>query len=97
MLKNEIKYYNKCVTAPKMETERGVIAYYICKWLDGNEQSVVSLGVVHPDEQETQKSYTLWVSLFVPTMDICILYVYKITYMKENCMRNRRFGRVNLL
>ena len=56
MLKNEIKYYNKCVTAPKLETERGVIAYYICKWLDGNEQSVVSLGVVPPDEQETQKS-----------------------------------------
>lgn len=29
-----------------------VIAYYICKWLDGDEQSVISLGVVHPDEQE---------------------------------------------
>ena len=70
---------------------------YICKWLDGDEQSVISLGLVPHDEQETPKSYTLWVSLFVPTMDICILYVYKITYMKESCMRNRRFGRVNLL
>ena len=74
-----------------------VIAYYICKWLDGDEQSVISLGVVHPDKQETPKSHTLWGSLFVPTMDTCILYVYKITYMKERCMRNRRFGRVNLL
>ena len=75
----------------------GVLVYYICKWLDGNEQSVISLGVVHPDKQETPKSHTLWGSLFVPTMDTCILYVYKITYMKERCMRIRRFGRVNLL
>ena len=52
-LQEENRCYNRFVTAPKLVTERGcqigllasfilsimasVVAYYICKWLDGDE------------------------------------------------------------